>query len=858
VSVEKAFEVPSIVVNDLGGILSGTADPTAPGLNAPIGSIYLRDNGGVGEHWKKIDALDTDWEIVTSAAVAGDLEAVVLSNTTSSAIASPAFANVTWNTTHIENVAAVIEHDGINTERILIKDTGLYFLNADVSYDADALEEQIDFRFLIDDTTEVPGSLRTGTDDDEIGAASLSIVALLTAGQYLTFQIQASGAGNLLHSSTRISVISAKGVKGADGAAGADGADGAGAPPRVFDVYDNTGGQLLDTITPIIFNLDTVRKDSGGGSFTLAADELTINVTGTYEISFRVGATRTTGTRTTLRAWLELNSVEVLGTTTKAYIRTLMTGTTTTTTLILDLTAGDILRISGILDTAATTATTLARHSSLTVKTLAGTPAAGGGGGFQGFGIWRYRTAVDAFPLTGRIHFNNATVDLATEMYVHKTNDGGTDMTNFLNLLGVDDLIYLQDKTDATKFIIVELGVDPELNGNVYTFKLDNSEGQGTGITNNTEVTFLAIHSGDGVGVPLPTPDPITFVASTEATSTVNSVTINVPAGTVDGDNMVLVVTQTDGEDGVISAIAGWDNPVANAGSGGAAPSTPETSIFTRKALSEPASYIATCTVAVAVGMVAKMSSWRTADPTTILDVAITLDTHTATANPNPPANTPITRGCVSLPVWWHDDDLGVYGSVPAGYTDPNGLGSVVTAGGGNGCSLGWAYEILTGDVGIIDPAAFNVTDDDEGGTAHILLRPANEANPGAGAPEIIFGTEYNTAASLGLSTTTSSTFQQKLKMSVVVPAGDYYLAWAMTSGNTGTEQGVDGRVQLDDSTDLTEFTTRGRDGSNWDSPRGGHQILTLNGAHDIDVDYNAAGGTATIKDVTLTLWRVT
>jgi len=62
VSVEKAFEVPSIVINDLGGILSGTADPSSPGLNAPVGSLYMRDNGGIGEHWIKFDAADTDWK----------------------------------------------------------------------------------------------------------------------------------------------------------------------------------------------------------------------------------------------------------------------------------------------------------------------------------------------------------------------------------------------------------------------------------------------------------------------------------------------------------------------------------------------------------------------------------------------------------------------------------------------------------------------------------------------------------------------------------------------------------------------------------------------------------------------------
>ena len=240
------------------------------------------------------------------------------------------------------------------------------------------------------------------------------------------------------------------------------------------------------------------------------------------------------------------------------------------------------------------------------------------------------------------------------------------------------------------------------------------------------------------------TPPPeMEFVAATEATSVVNSITINVPAGVVDGDTLLLQVTQTDNEDGNIDTITGWANPVANAGSAGAPPSEPATSIFTRIASSEPASYVATCTNPAAVGMVARMLAFRLGDPTTILDVAITLATHST--QPDPPSNTPVTRACMAVAMWWHDDDLGVYGSVPAGYTDPDGLGSVVTAGGGNGASIGSAFKLLSGDVVAENPSAFNVTDNDEGGTATILLRPEFEGLPspppapgGGGSPIVV------------------------------------------------------------------------------------------------------------------------
>ena len=123
-----------------------------------------------------------------------------------------------------------------------------------------------------------------------------------------------------------------------------------------------------------------------------------------------------------------------------------------------------------------------------------------------------------------------------------------------------------------------------------------------------------------------------------------------------------------------------------------------------------------------------------------------------------------------------------------------------------------------------------------------------------------VFGTDYNTAQSLGQSTTTSTTLQQKLRLSVNVAAGNYVVHWALTAGNTSDEAGVNVRVQLDDATNLTTYVHgHGRDSGASDASNGGHAILALSGAHDIDVDFAAsAGGTAVIQDVTLTLWRVT
>lgn len=123
----------------------------------------------------------------------------------------------------------------------------------------------------------------------------------------------------------------------------------------------------------------------------------------------------------------------------------------------------------------------------------------GGGGGFQGLGVWRYRTEVTSTPATGRMQLDNLTIDSATEMYVNEVNDGGTDMTAFLDLIVSGDLIYVQIQADSSQFIIVETGTPTKATG-VYTFPIQIVEGQGATPSNNTTVAIIATHGGGASG----------------------------------------------------------------------------------------------------------------------------------------------------------------------------------------------------------------------------------------------------------------------------------------------------------------------------------------------------------------------
>ncbi len=153
--------------------------------------------------------------------------------------------------------------------------------------------------------------------------------------------------------------------------------------------------------------------------------------------------------------------------------------------------------------------------------------------GFQGFGIWRFRTAVTNNPASGQLQFDDLIIDDATELYVNVVNDGGTDMTVFLSLLVINDLIYIQAQDDSTQFDIVKIGGTPTLASGVFTFPIGAVESQGPSLSNNETVALLGVHSGGEAGGE----EDAQIVQASTITSTTSSTPIDLNSMTLTTSN---------------------------------------------------------------------------------------------------------------------------------------------------------------------------------------------------------------------------------------------------------------------------------------------------------------------------------
>jgi len=137
------------------------------------------------------------------------------------------FVDVTFDQTDIENEPSVIEHDNINTDRILIKEDGIYkvcygFSNMPTDY------ATFQSRVRINDTTVVLGSLIEVKDDNDMDGIACTCMVELEAGDYLTFQLGFINGSPGASVAKDIHFLSFKlqGSKGDKGDAGEAGADG--------------------------------------------------------------------------------------------------------------------------------------------------------------------------------------------------------------------------------------------------------------------------------------------------------------------------------------------------------------------------------------------------------------------------------------------------------------------------------------------------------------------------------------------------------------------------------------------------------------------------------------------------------
>jgi len=124
-----------------------------------------------------------------------------------------------------------------------------------------------------------------------------------------------------------------------------------------------------------------------------------------------------------------------------------------------------------------------------------------------------------------------------------------------------------------------------------------------------------------------------------------------------------------------------------------------------------------------------------------------------------------------------------------------------------------------------------------------------------------VFGNNYHGNFDEDLSSTTSTDWQQKLRLSVTnLQSGNYHIAWfyewAYANGNFNFKC----RVQIDDDIILSEQTTRPPVGNtSYYMSSSGFSINYLSGDHYIDLDYcsSRSGRTACIRSTRIVLWRV-
>lgn len=136
--------------------------------------------------------------------------------------------------------------------------------------------------------------------------------------------------------------------------------------------YDAVGGQTF-TATPITITIGTQRVATGaaGGSntslYSYATDEITVNVTGTYLITYIVVAVSDAGINY-LRGWIENNAVEIPASGTVGIDSAFVSSASGSITI--DLTAGDVIRLRAQRLAGTGTYTTVANTNGISITRL--------------------------------------------------------------------------------------------------------------------------------------------------------------------------------------------------------------------------------------------------------------------------------------------------------------------------------------------------------------------------------------------------------------------------------------------------------------------------------------------------------
>jgi hypothetical protein len=159
-------------------------------------------------------------------------------------------------------------------------------------------------------------------------------------------------------------------------------------------------------------------------------------------------------------------------------------------------------------------------------------------------------------------------------------------------------------------------------------------------------------------------------------------------------------------------------------------------------------------------------------------------------------------------------------------------------------CSEYLQTAITNGDATLVNENGNNITDVVDGLYPLSQVDSDNFSNIQNGASE-------------SESTTTSATFQQKLRLTTTdLVSGEYRIGWYFEVAQTNIQDAVESRVRLNDVTEICGTIKEPKDTTDW-IPISGFYHTALSGQNTIDIDYREQrGNTAKIRRARLEIWR--
>lgn len=291
-----------------------------------------------------------------------------------------------FEATDVETDDSILEHDDTLRDRFLIKKTGLYLLSYTL-----ILDDEGETRVRVNDTSVIPGSIglygNTGDAVDLNGNMPKTFVVQLTAGDFVTLQVQAnSGAENIFAESTMV-IILLEGIQGPKGDTGSGSSvtlenddtpvagtphdtinfddnftvtnDGGGKATVSLDInvsptankiqlVDSAGGQALNDVTPnpIEWGQEDV-KDASVFTFTAGNSNITVLQSGWYEISYNVNGAGG-GNRSVVGVNVRNNGTAINPTLSGSYVRNSSNNDSTNAIppYLIQLSANDVIDIT--------------------------------------------------------------------------------------------------------------------------------------------------------------------------------------------------------------------------------------------------------------------------------------------------------------------------------------------------------------------------------------------------------------------------------------------------------------------------------------------------------------------------------